>query len=171
MREQTVSVGKSKSGVSITAKREDIPWKDDQFFASLPEITEKLFTAFDFIDNEVDYVIANIRKSTQTAIDGLAGSGELTLSDKLHQVFNESAADAVYCAVQFNNLIENMLREHYRDGTLPFQCHVSYPENLYVFFLRKAQDKLIQKYPEYAKLCSEENILRLVKEQDLIFNE
>ena len=122
----------------------------------------------DFVDHETDYVIANIRKSTQFLIDELKTQTAVEHKDFLRKLFEASVENAANCAAQFNALVQSLLDGYFKDKALHYKCEIFYPDEMVRFFLRKAQVKLIELYPEYDAMCSEENINRVVEERNLI---
>lgn len=170
MSRQIIKVAVSKSRAVIAFYSNDGILTDPKFAQYLQEDRDNLTEVelADFVDHEVAYVIANIRKATQCLIDKLKTETVLNHKDFLRKLFEDSVENAANCAAQFNALVQGILDGYFKDKVLHYKCEIFYPDEMVRFFLRKAQDKLIELYPEYDAMCSEENIDRVVKERNLI---
>lgn len=170
MSRQIIKVSVCKSRAVIAFNSNDGVLTDPKFEQYLQEDRASLTEAefMEFVDHETDYVIANIRKSTQCLIDKLKTEIPIEHQDFLQKLFEGSVQNTANCAVQFNALVQGILDGYFRDGALHYQCQILYPDEMVRFFLRKAQDRLIKLYPEYDAMCSEENINRLVAKLQLL---
>lgn len=170
MSRQIIKVAVSKSRAVIAFYSNDGILTDPKFAQYLQEDRDNLTEVelADFVDHEVAYVIANIRKATQCLIDKLKTENAIEHKVFLRKLFEASVENAANCAAQFNALIQGVLDGYFKDKALHYKCEIFYPDEMVRFFLRKAQDKLIELYPEYDAMCSEENINRVVEERNLI---